>query len=157
VSNPDQPAAPSETAKALVQLHSLPSLEDTKVQVQEAVDSIKAAAVRAVPAIVWTEFDQGAKANCAGPYGQSDGRSFYFPDAVADHIDVSEESWAAILKATGDAAARLGATDVQVMQNKPGKHDVWFSGPAGLFVKISHSVSLVVATYTGCRLPADKK
>ncbi|MBN7300469.1 LppA family lipoprotein [Mycobacteroides abscessus subsp. bolletii] len=151
------PTPPTEAAKALEELKTLPSLEDTKTRLEEAVATLKTSIGGVVPSITWTEYDKGAKANCSKPYDQSDGQSLYLPDAVADRITVSESQWEAILQATKEVAATLGATNAQVMQDKPGKHDVWFTGPAGLFIKISHSVSLVIASYTGCRLPAAKR
>ena len=62
-----------------------------------------------------------------------------------------------LLDVAKDGAAKLGATDVQVMQDQPGKHDVWFSGPAGVFIKFSYKGNMVVSGYTRCRLPRDKK
>jgi Lipoprotein confined to pathogenic Mycobacterium len=48
---------------------------------------------------------------------------------------------------------KIGATDIQVMKNQPGNHDVWLSGPAGIFIKVGYQGNLVVSGYTGCRLP----
>jgi hypothetical protein len=41
------------------------------------------------------------------------------------------------------------------MRDSPGSHDIGFYGPAGLFVKVSYRGNLVVAGYTGCRLPRE--
>ncbi|OBB34779.1 LppA family lipoprotein [Mycobacterium sp. 852002-51961_SCH5331710] len=59
--------------------------------------------------------------------------------------------------AAKESAQKIGATDMQVMQDQPGNHDVWFSGPGGIFIKIGYRGNLVVSGYTGCRLPRDKK
>jgi len=42
-------------------------------------------------------------------------------------------------------------------KTQPGKHDVWFSCPAGVFIKFSYKGNMVVSGYTGCRLPQNKK
>ncbi|MBS4730124.1 hypothetical protein MSM1_17895 [Mycobacterium sp. SM1] len=62
-----------------------------------------------------------------------------------------------ILEAAKEAAAKLDATESQVMQDKPGDHDVRLYGPARISIGIGFQKSLVVTGYTGCRLPRDKK
>jgi hypothetical protein len=152
VSLPNQPTPPDKAAQALDQLKSLPSLEETKTQVQAAMDDIIAAANRVIPALAWQTQDNGAGSGCLRPYDQTGGESYYLPNRYAT-ADVSEADWAKILQAAQQAAAELDATEVQVMKDQPGEHDVGFYGPAGIFIKISYSVNLVVSGYTGCRLP----
>jgi hypothetical protein len=62
-----------------------------------------------------------------------------------------------ILAAAKVSAAKLGATDEQVMQDGPANHDVGFYGPAGTFIKIGYQGNLGISAFTGCRLPQDKK
>lgn len=157
MSNPYEPTPPDESAKALQELKTFPSLEDTKAQLQKAIESIKASAEERIPNIVWTEHDKGAKAGCFKPYDQSDGQSLYLPNAVADNIVISEDDWTAMLTAARNAASQLGALNSQVMQDQPGNHDVRFYGAAGIALGIGFQKSLVITGYTGCRLPAVKK
>jgi hypothetical protein len=157
VTGPDDPTPPSVAAKALEVLKSLPSLEDTKAQVQAAMTDIETAASNLIPTIRWETLDQGSGSTCARPYEQSDGQEYFLPDAVAVRVPVSEQDWAKIQEAAKQAAAKLEATEVQVMQNGPANHDVGFYGPTGLFIKVSYRGNLVVSGFTGCRLPRDKK
>jgi hypothetical protein len=157
VEKPYQPTPSTEATKALQELKSLPSLEDTKAQVQAAMDEITAAAKTLIPSINWETLDQGTSGNCEQPYEQTDGQRLFLPNAVAERVSVSEADWAQILQVAKDAAAKIGATDVQVIHDQPGNHDVWFSGPTGIFIKISYQGNLVVSGYTGCRLPGNKK
>jgi len=106
---------------------------------------------------VWTTAGNEDTGNCEAPYEQTDGKRYFLPNRVADNAAVSEQQWNDLLDVAKDGAAKLGATDVQVMQDQPGKHDVWFSGPAGVFIKFSYKGNMVVSGYTGCRLPRDKK
>ncbi|MCV7122283.1 LppA family lipoprotein [Mycobacterium lacus] len=154
---PYPPTPPGEAAKALEELRALPSFEDTKVQVQAAMDEITAAASKLIPSIVWETPHEGSTGNCQQPYEQTDGKRYFLPDEVAVRVPVSESDWAKIVEAAKEAAAKLDATDVQVIKNQPGDHDVWFSGPTGIFIKIGYRGNLVVSGYTGCRLPQDKK
>lgn len=146
-----------DSAKALETLKSLPSLEDTKAQVQAAMDTITAKARTLNPSINWRTLDQETWDNCERPYDQTDGQRFFLPDAVAEHVSLSEDDWTRILQTAKDAAAALGATNVQVLQDQPGNHDVWFSSPTGISIKIGYQGNLVVSGYTGCRLPKSKK
>lgn len=155
VSQPYEPTPPSATAKALEVLKSLPSLEETKTQVQAAITQITTATSQLIPKIKWETADNADTGNCSKPYDQSDGRSAFLPNEFAENVDVSEPNWAKIEQAAKDAAAKLGATETQTMKNQPGNHDVGFYGPTGLFIKVSYGGNLVVAGYTGCRLPRD--
>lgn len=157
VSDPYPPTPSTTSAQALDQLESLPSLEETKTQVQNAIAEIQAAANQAVPALEWQSLNGESGANCMAPYEQTDGKSLYLPDAVASGADISEPDWATILAAAKAAAAKLGATDEQVMKDGPSNHDVGFYGPTGLFIKIGYKGNLGISAFTGCRLPQDKK
>ncbi len=159
VSNPYEPTPPDESAKALEELKTLPSLEDTKIQLHNTIESIKASVEVLIPKINWRELDKEEKAGCANlkPYDQSDGQSVYLPDTVAAGVSVSEGNWALILQAAKEAAAKLGIADVQVFQDSPSKHDVALYGPGGIFIKVRYAGNLVVSGYTGCRLPAAKR
>jgi len=157
VSQPYEPTSPSVAAEALDALMSLPSLEDTRTQVQAVIDEITAAASRLIPAARWESPHEGSGGNCERPYEQTGGRRYFLPDAIAQNIDVSEQAWAELERAAAAAAARLDATEVQVMQNQPRNHDVGFYGPTGLFIKVGYRGNLVVSGYTGCRLPQEAK
>ena len=157
VNNPNEPTPPSVATKALDELKSLPSLEDTKIAVQAAIDAIKVSVGQVVPTAVWRTSDDGTGDDCQRPYEQTPGKRYFLPDVVAENVAVTEAQWTQIEAATKTSAAKLGATDIQVMRNAQGSHDVGFYGPTGLFIKISYSGNIVIAGYTGCRLPAEAK
>jgi Lipoprotein confined to pathogenic Mycobacterium len=118
---------------------------------------ITTAASQLIPTITWETPQEGSGDNCERPYEQTDGKRYFLPNEVAAKVDVSESNWAKIQQAAKDAAAKLDATEVQVMKDQPGNHDVGFYGPTGLFIKVSYGGNLVIGGYTGCRLPRDKK
>ena len=157
MSEPHPPTPSTDAAQALEQLQSLPSLEDTRTQIENVIAEIKDAANELVPSLRWQSLNGESGANCAAPYEQSDGKSLYLPDAVAHGADISESDWGTILAAAKTAAAKIGATDVQVMQDGPRRHDVGFYGPTGTFIKIGYQGNLGISSYTGCRLPQDEK
>ncbi len=155
VNGPYDPTPPTEAAKALQALKSLPSLEDEQAKLQAVIDQIASAASALVPGITWTTDNDTSSAECDHPYDQSPGVSRYLPDRIAADVAISEQQWAEIQHAAQQAAAALQATESQVMRDSPGSHDIGFYGPAGLFVKVSYRGNLVVAGYTGCRLPRE--
>lgn len=156
VEQPHPPTPSSDATQALQQLKSLPSLEETKTQVEQAIAEITAAASKLVPSLVWQSVHGEGQGNCEAPYEQSDGKRVFLPDMLAA-APLSESDWATILAAARQSAATIGATNEQVVRDEPGHHDVWFSGPTGIFIKIAYRGNLVVSGYTGCRLPQDKK
>ncbi|UVO13957.1 LppA family lipoprotein [Mycobacterium sp. SVM_VP21] len=157
LSRPYEPTAPSVAAEALAVLKSLPSFEDTQTQITATINEITAAAKQLIPSIGWETLDEGDGGNCERPYEQTDGKRYFLPDAVARNVPVSEQAWAKLEEAAKSAAAKLDATEVQVMQNQPGNHDVGFHGPTGLFIKVGYRGNLVVSGYTGCRLSREAK
>jgi hypothetical protein len=154
---PYEPTPPTAAAKATETLKSLPSFEDTQTQVQGAISRITATASQLIPTITWETPHEGSGDNCERPYEKTDGKRYFLPDAVATNVVVSEPIWAKIQEAAKGVAAQLEATEMQVMKNEPGNHDVGFYGPTGLFIKVGYRGNLVVSGYTGCRLPSDKK
>lgn len=152
VNTPADPT-PAAATGALDELRSLPSLEQTRQQLQAALDETTSAATRLVPSLAWTITDNAESAGCPTPYDQTGGVSAYLPNRLAANAAVSEEQWQGIQAATQAVAARLAATEVQVMQDAPGNHDVGFYGPAGLSLQVTYRGNMVISAYTGCRLP----
>lgn len=153
-----QPPTPSAAATPTAdELQSLPSLEETASQVRAVMTEITDAASKLDPTITWLPLHGDERGNCEAPYQSGDGKRLFLPDQVAEGAHVSEAHWVMILAAATTAAAKIGATDVQVMKDQSGNHDVWFTGPAGISVKTAYHGNLVVSGYTGCRLPSDKK
>lgn len=157
VNNPDAPTPTTAAAQALSELKSLPSLEETKTQVQAAIDEIVYAASRLAPQAEWITQDNAGSDNCQRPYEQTDGQRAFLPNRIAENARLTEPQWTEILQSATAAAAKLGATDIQAMHDEPGNHDVGFYGPAGLFIKVGYQGNLGVSGYTGCRLPQAKR
>ncbi|ORV98384.1 LppA family lipoprotein [Mycobacterium kyorinense] len=154
---PYEPTPPTDAAKALEVLSTLPSLEDTTAQVDAAMNEITSAASKLIPGIIWETGENADTGYCQQPYEQTDAKDYFLPNRIAANVSVSEQDWAKILDATKKAAAKLDATESQVMQDKPGDHDVRFYGPARISIGVGYRGNLVVSGYTGCRLPREKK
>ena len=148
------PGSPKPTASTEInnKLMALPSLEETKRQLQGVVDEISTAATTIVPGIRFTDYHGESGLKCDGPYEETAARGRYLPDRAGEGAKISEEQWAKIVDATKAAAAKLDMTNVSVMKDSPGDHDVWFTGPGGSSIKLAYQVNLVISGYTGCRL-----
>lgn len=149
---PYAPTSSTAASQALDELKSLPSFDAARAQLEDAITKITTAATQQVPGTVWKTADNADSGTCPAPYDQTGGKSAYLPNRIAENVTVSEQDWATLLETAKAAATAVGATDVKVMQDEPGKHDVWFSGPGGAFLKFSYKGNMVVSAYTGCRL-----
>lgn len=148
-------ATTTANQQALDELRKLPSLEDATVQVHAVMVEVTTAITEILPGAVWvSRTDTGGFRSCGDPYADLGARHNREPDMFAVRIDVSEQDWARIQDIASTAAAKMGATAVEVMANAPGNHDVWFEGPAGSSLKVGYAGNLVVSGDTGCRLPA---
>lgn len=156
MTNPYEPTPPGPATEAQQKLESLPSLDTTKAQVQAAVEEITSAATGLIPAMTWEKQGNGETGNCERPYDQSDGQRSFLPKYVSD-MPVPEENWQQIYELVKRVAATLGATESQVYQDRPGKHDVRFYNDTGTAIQVATQKATLIAGYTGCRLPAPKK
>ena len=144
-------------AQARKELTGLPSLEDTKTQLTGAMDQIVSAVRVVLPKAVWDDGGNETTTSCNSSYADTDGKLWFAPDRVVPEVPLRPEKWAKIEAAARDAAARIGATEVQVARDLPTHRDVWFRGPAGMAIEVAYQGNLVIAGTTGCRLPADVK
>lgn len=148
------PGTPTPMASSEIndKLMALPSLEQTKSQLEGAVNDISTAATTIVPGIRFTDYHGESGLKCDGPYADTAARGRYLPDRAGEGAKVSEEQWARIVDVAKAAAAKVDVAGVQVMKDSPGDHDVWFTGPGGSAIKLAYKVNLVITGYTGCRL-----
>jgi hypothetical protein len=132
-------------------LRALPSLEDTARDVGSVVEEIVAAADAAAPGLVWTQTG-GSVSVCTEAYAKTDGQRQSLPARVGSGVALGEEQWARVEAAARAAAARVGATEVQVMQDGPGNHDEFLLGPGGMRIQVGYAGDLAISASTGCRL-----
>ncbi|WP_405161514.1 LppA family lipoprotein [Nocardia sp. NBC_01499] len=147
-----EPTPPDDTTKAAETLKTLPSLEDTEARLKQAVEQIGTAATAINPALRWAWNRDRATLGCDKPYDQTNGQRAILQHYVSDTA-ISEQDWPRIEEATRTAAATFEATQVQILQNKPGHHDVRFSSDDGTTFGISTQQAAVITARTGCRLP----
>lgn len=145
------------TAKARAELAALPSLEDTRTGLLAATEQIANAARGVLPEAQWKNGGNEATLSCNSPYTDLGGSLYYSPNRVAVAVPLTGEQWAKIESAGKVAAAKIGATEVEVRRALPTDREVWFRGPAGMAIELAYQGNLAIAGTTGCRFPADNK
>lgn len=154
--DPYMPTDSGDAAKAAATLNTLPSLEDTQTQLKTTIEQIAAAATAIVPTLAWHWLDEPSHGGCSPPYEQSDGELVLMPKYVSD-TPIPEDSWKPVFEIARDAAAKLGATTLEVFRDAPGNHDVEFFNETGTSLRLGSQKAALISGSTGCRLPRNKK
>lgn len=163
---------PDRTAQAIEQLQALPSLEETKAEMQSALDEIIAEVGRDIPGIVWEPATTiGYETACAPPYEQTGGSRYRFPSHQA-RGEILQKDWDVFMKAAYPIGAKIGAVEVDGWSSehaaptpsgvdsaadaKVGPGDVTFEGPAHMVFTFrteqGDESNLWIGGATGCRL-----
>ena len=144
----------SSGGEARKELAGLPSLEDTKTQLNGALDQIEKSVRALMPKAIWDNGGNETTTSCNSPYSDTDGKKWFAPNRVVPEVPIKADKWAKIQAAAQQASARIGATEVEVARDLITNRDVWFRGPAGLAIEVAYQGNLVISGTTGCRLPA---
>lgn len=156
VNNPDSPTPTTEAAKALEELKSLPTLEDTNEKLASSIQELGAKISAIVPSVTWHWQDEPQQIGCGKPFEQSDGKVILMPFYVSD-VSIPESHWNEVLAAAKETAASIDAPKLDVIHDAPNNHDVRFSNETGTAIGLTSQANTVISGYTGCRLPAAKK
>ncbi len=152
--DPYKPTDADKTAKAASQLAKLPTLEDTEAQLKSAVGELGTYVSSLVPGLTWQWVDDRSVEICDPPYDQTHGSKVEMP-RYASHPAIPDAVWPQVLDRARQVAAHFGATGSEVFADQPGNHTVRFYSPEGTEVFVG-SRGAVIASNTGCRLPAGK-
>ncbi|MGV0586798.1 LppA family lipoprotein [Mycobacteroides chelonae] len=156
MNNPDAPTPTTEATKALEELKSLPTLEDTNEKLTTSIQQLGAKISALVPSVTWHWQDEPQRIGCSKPYEQSDGKVILMPFYVSD-VPIPESRWNEVLAAAKETAAAIDTPKLDVIHDAPNNHDVRFSNETGTAIALTSQVNTVISGYTGCRLPAAKK
>ncbi|TDZ76876.1 hypothetical protein DE4587_01962 [Mycobacteroides salmoniphilum] len=156
MNNPHAPTPTTEATKALEELKTLPTLEDTNEKLTSSIQQLGAKISAIVPSATWQWLDEPQRIGCSKPYEQSDGKVILMPFYVSD-VPIPESSWNEVLAAAKETAASVDARKLDVIHDAPNNHDVRFSNETGTAIGLTSQANTVISGYTGCRLPAAKK
>ncbi|MEV0292467.1 LppA family lipoprotein [Nocardia sp. NPDC050710] len=150
------PTSEQETAEAVRQLLNRPSLEDTEERVRSVVEQIAAVGSELVPGMRWQWIDDRRGSDCGRPFDRTRGIEMNLPNYWTRDVPIPDSIWPQFLARVHLIAADVGATAVEVMQDRPAAHDIWFSSPDGITIKVTTKRATVISASTGCRLFSDR-
>jgi len=153
--SPYEKPSPAVTADSAAILETLPSLEDTEVQMTSAVEQIGAFIDTLVPGRKWTWTRDRSAGGCLGRYGDTDGELVYSKNYLSKG-PIPDALWPDIFEQARTLAAAVGATEYETFHDDPGNHDVRFYSPEFTSITVSSRGNAVITSSTGCRLPQEK-
>lgn len=153
--NPYEKPSPAVTAGAAAILETLPSLEDTEVQMTSAVEQIGAYVASLVPGMEWSWIRDRRGGGCLGRYEDADGELVYSKNYVSPG-PIPDALWPDVFEQARTRAAAVGATEYQTFHDNPGNHEVRFYSPEATFITVGSLTASVISSSTGCRLPQAK-
>ncbi|WP_025351880.1 LppA family lipoprotein [Nocardia nova] len=150
--NPYQNTDPERTAEAAEQLTKLPTLEETEIHVEAAVNELADYVSTLVSGLTWEWANNRENESCDRPYDQTQGSKVKLKNRIS-HPAIPDAVWPQVLDRARQLAEGIGATGVEVFADEPGNHVVRFYSLEGTELFVG-SRGAVIGSNTGCRLPA---
>lgn len=159
---PHEPTSAAGEAEALAvidELMELPSVEDL-VPVYEALgEEVRSATDAMVGEGDWVVDPSAITTGmvCGAEYSDLDGRSVTVRSVAPDH-PLEDEEWNRAVENIADVVGSHGFGDPSVLVDKPGTHQVVFTGARGATVSVYSTSRFEVRLQSGCYLQdADRE
>ncbi|CDQ43971.1 LppA family lipoprotein [Mycolicibacterium neoaurum] len=130
-------------------LRTSPSFEDAQRQYRAAVQDWANQIASTSPSLTWRVKEDGW-GGCTGEYANTPGVHAYI--YVVFDGPISDAAWPSALDVVQRGAAQLGATAVTATVDRPGDHNVIFSGNDGITVEFGTKAAGVLSAKSDCRL-----
>jgi len=130
-------------------LRERPSFEAAQQQYTAAVTDTANQIAALVPGLTWT-IEENSWRGCGGEFLDTRGVQAYVVATFSG--PTPDPLWPRALKIVEDAAAQLGATDMQPLKDGPADHDVIVTGPDGVEVTFGTAKATVLSAKSECRL-----
>ncbi|MCV7110068.1 LppA family lipoprotein [Mycolicibacterium setense] len=153
MSDPYKPTDAGQASQAADALKALPSLEDTRTQVESALEKLGQQITAIAPSVTWEWRRTDSKGGCNPPYEQSDGQLLLLRNYVSD-TPIPEQNWKQAADLAQLVASSLGATELIVFKGQPNDHDLLFSSETGTTLRFGSQAAALITGSTGCRLPS---
>jgi len=149
-----QPAPTSGTGMAAPRdpdaiLRDRPPFEAAQQQYLAAVTDTANRIAALAPGLTWQVEENGWR-GCGGEFVHTKGVQAYvfavFSGPIPDPV------WPRTVPIVVDAAARLGATTVQPLADRPADHEIVVTGTGGVEVRFGTAAATVLSTKSDCRL-----
>jgi len=145
-SNSTASPAPSDPD---ARLRERPSFEAAQQQYTAVVTDTANQIAALVPDLTWT-IEENSWRGCGAEFLHTKGVQAYVVATFSG--PTPDPLWPKALKIVEDAAAKLGATDLQPFKDGPADHDVILTGPDGVEVTFGTAKATVLTAKSDCRL-----
>ncbi|NNH72334.1 hypothetical protein HLB23_21145 [Nocardia uniformis] len=150
--DPYEKNSPTDTTIGAETLKIRPALEDEVNALEQGMVEIGTAVTTLDPTVQWQWNRELGAVGCSKPFDKTDGLRALLPHYYSPS-PISDDVWPQAVEATRIVAARFGATEMQVFQDKPGNHDVRFYAEDGTVIGIGSQVAASITAHSGCRVP----
>ncbi|MFI2842335.1 LppA family lipoprotein [Mycolicibacterium sp. PDY-3] len=130
-------------------LRTRPSFEDAQRQYRAAVQDWATQIASMSPGLTW-RVKEDSWGGCTGDYASTPGVHAYI--YVVFGGPIPDAAWPSALDVVQRGAAQLDATDATTTVDRPGDHDVIFSGNDGITVEFGTKAAGVLSAKSDCRL-----
>lgn len=130
-------------------LRARPSFEDAQRQYRAAVQDWATQIASMSPGLTW-RVKEDSWGGCTGDYANTPGVHAYI--YVVFGGPIPDAAWPSALDVVQRGAAQLGASGVNIAVDRPGDHDVIFSGNDGITVEFGTKAAGVLSAKSDCRL-----
>jgi hypothetical protein len=139
----------------VVDIADLPDIEQTKVQMLDLIERVRAEVTRLVPATVpWEWKYDESTGGCTQEETGRKGVSLAFAKLVSTR-PFTDAEWDHVFPAVQQLAAEAGLTSNAAMQNSSGNHDVRFSSDDGRTLIFASWKAALITGRIACRRPAE--
>ncbi|MGV0838539.1 LppA family lipoprotein [Mycolicibacterium thermoresistibile] len=139
----------------VVDIADLPDIEQTKVQMLDLIERVRAEVVRIVPeSEPWRQAYEERRSGCTQ---ESTGRKGVMIHLAkfGSSISFSDEQWTLVYPAVQRLAAEAGLTEVSAMANSSRNHDIRFSSTDGRTLVFGSKEASLLTGSIACRRPAE--
>ncbi|KUI28317.1 hypothetical protein AU196_17140 [Mycobacterium sp. IS-1742] len=151
-SGDESPMASQEVPK--IDIAQLPDIEQTRTQMTELVDSVRAEVARLVPeSAPWTQSYEESRDNCTQQESGQKGTALYLAKWTSP-LSMSDAQWNLVFPAVQRLAADAGLSTVTAMADSSRNHDVRLSSDDGRTLVFGSKEASLLTGSIACRRPA---
>jgi hypothetical protein len=139
----------------VVDIADLPDIEQTKTQMLDLIERVRAEVVRLVPESEpwWWNRDE-SRSGCTQKITGLKGVSVHTRNLVSD-ISFTDEQWSLVYPAVQRLAAEAGLTRISAWANSSRNRDIRFHSDDGRTLVFGSEKASLIAGSIACRRPAD--
>ncbi|KAA0115981.1 hypothetical protein CIW51_15555 [Mycolicibacterium sp. P9-22] len=139
----------TESSDPEATLRTRPSFEEAQQQYRAAAQDWATQISSMAPGLTWS-VKEDSWGGCSGDYANTPGVHVYI--YIVFNGPIPDNAWPGALDVVQRGAAQLGASEVTTPVDRPGDHDVIFSGKDGVAVEFGTKVAGVLSAKSDCRL-----